>query len=338
MAAHYNDSKQVKKRDSIAFVQALSFASFLIILALGIVVTLIVDVVYSVRRELATKVKHRGKSTANQTEQMRVARTTRFGFLRVHFTNDPLLFRAEACFILLALLVIIVLYSIGIATIVLEPRQKHPIMITRTIIEIVFMLVRIVAFGGFVFIMSLRAFINYHRQRMQNPYRKLSSAASSSSSSTGAIETTMKESDIQVLNILKHDIGYQLLFEYCQQEFSLENVLLWTELESARSDNLLWTVEQRKRSLQYFTEMYLDSNSARQLNISYKAKSQFLKTVKMKEPSASDAEEAFKLLYGVCMVNMAETLTRFCVTEHYQNFKHVNEMVTELKEDFMKLE
>ncbi len=63
-----------------------------------------------------------------------------------------------------------------------------------------------------------------------------------------------------------------------------------------------------------------------------------MRMVKLGEPSASDAEEAFKILYGVCMVNIAETLTRFCLTEHYQTFKHANEMVAELKEDFMKIE
>ncbi len=84
--------------------------------------------------------------------------------------------------------------------------------------------------------------------------------------------------------------------------------------------------------------MYLESNSARQLNISHKSKLQFLKVVKMKEPSVADAEDAFKILYGVCMINIAETLTRFCLTEHYQTFKHVNEMALELKEDFIKVE
>ncbi len=85
--------------------------------------------------------------------------------------------------------------------------------------------------------------------------------------------------------------------------------------------------------------MYLANNSVRQLNISHKSKLHFLKTAnRTQEPSATDAEDAFKILYGVCTTNIAETLTRFCLTEHYQTFKHVNDMVTELKEDFIKVE
>ncbi len=332
LTAHFNEIDQLQKRDFIVIVQALSFASLLIVLALGILVTLIVDVTYSVKQESSAKVKHRGTST-KQTEQLRVAKTTRFGFIWMHFMHDPLLFRAEGCFILLALLIIIVLYSIGIATIVLEPRQKHPIMIIRTIIEILFMFVRIMAFGGFVFIISLRAFLDHHQRARTRPHPQL---LRESPHHTLAAATT-GELDHKILNILRHEIGYQLLFDYCQQEFSLENVLLWTELES-RSNNLLWTVEQRKGNLRYFRRMYLESSSARQLNISYKSRSQFLETVNMKEPSASDAEEAFKLLYGVCMINIAETLTRFCVTEQYKTFEDVNGIMTELKEDFMRLE
>ncbi len=325
VAAHYNDSEQVKKRDSIVIVQAVSFALFLIILALGILVTLIIDLVYSVKRETTGKIGG-DSSTIHHSEQVNVTRTKNIGIIRIHFVNDLLLFRAEACFIFAILLLIILLYSIGIATVVQQPRAKAPIMIVRTVIEILFMFCRIVALGGFVFIAGLRSLIIHHRTL--SSYDKVASG----SSLTPCNES---ESELKVLRILRHEIGYQLLVEYCKQEFSLENVLLWKELESIRTENLLMTVEQRKHTLKYLKEMYIDNNSARQLNISHKPRIHFLKVAKMEQPDAADAEEAFKKLYGACMLALSDTMTRFCSSEPYLNFKSTSEMLVELKEDFV---
>ena len=322
LAAHYNDSKQVKKRDSIVIVQAVSFASLLIILAMGILFTLIIDVMYSVRRETMGKARD---SSTDQAEQVNVTRTKNIGFIRMHFVKDPLLFRVEACLIFVILLLIILLYSIGIATVVQQPRAKAPIMIVRTIIEILFMFCRIVAFGGFVFLMGLRSFINHRRSQS---YEKVASESSVS---------TESESELKVLKILRHEIGYQLLVEYCKQEFSLENVLLWKELESIRTENLLMTTEERKHTLKYLKETYIDNNSERQLNISHKPRADFLKVAQMEEPDAAEAEEAFKKLYSACMLNLSDTMTRFCASELYLNFQSTSEVLVELKEDFVQV-
>ena len=140
-----------------------------------------------------------------------------------------------------------------------------------------------------------------------------------------------------VLNILKSDTGYPLLFEYCQHEFSLENILLWSELETIRSQNLLMTPEERKNTLHRLKQLYIDRGSARELNISNQDKKFFLRVLSMEEPSAADAEDVYTKLYGACMLNLSDTLLRFMTTESYHTFHLASQTTKELQDEFARV-
>jgi len=320
-AAHYNNTGAVEKRNTVVIVQAVSFAAMLILVSLGILFTLIIDIVYSVKQESASK-KTFEDHASEHNQQVHVKKTKGLGLMKKHFINDPLLFRTESVIIVIAVFVIIVLYSIGIATIIEMSRAKSPIMIVRTVIEIILMFTRIFAFGGFIFVVSVKSMIR--GRQINSHYEQLSTSMSSK-------ETVQ---DQKVLDILRHSSGYHLVFDFCRKEFSLENILLWKELESIRSRNLLMTTEERQKVLKEIQELYIDNNSERQLNISNQQRKGFLRVAKMSEPSAADAEEAFAKLYGACMMNIADTLTRLSSTEAYQTYELAKETSNELRDDF----
>ncbi len=94
------------------------------------------------------------------------------------------------------------------------------------------------------------------------------------------------------------------------------------------------TPEERKKVLKEIKELYIDNNSARQLNISNQQRRVFLKVCKAEEPSVSDSEEAFANLFGVCLTNITDTLTRLSSTEAFKSYELSRTTCNELNDDF----
>ncbi len=335
LAAHYNRIEATKQRDIVVMTQAIVFAVMLLLISAAIVIALIIDIVLSSLRESKAKVMSKDEKYGN--EKFHVHRTKRFGFIQSYFKNDPLMFRAEIAIIVLSIIVIIALYSIGIVSVVRQPRTNHPIMISRTALELLFLFVRIVAFGGFALLVTVQWIISAKGTTAHSPpttdYEKMNSASTSSSSQSITSKEESKH-DQKILNILRHEQGYQLVFNYCMLEFSLENILLWKDLESTRSRNLLMTTEERRQILRELKELYIDANSERQLNMSNRQKKLFMSVANSSEPSAMDAESVFAQLHGICLSNIGDTMSRFWTTEGYKSFEETMRMSVELREDF----
>jgi hypothetical protein len=264
------------------------------------------------------------KSVINQNDKgMQVITQARgIGFvIRLFTENDPFYFRTESVLILLTAFMTVILYSIGIASVIEQEPAMSPIVIVRTIIEIIVMLMEIVAFGGFIFGVTLKRYISLKRSNY-------------SVHENSDEQKNNKPIEDELLEMIRNNLGYQFVYQYCQMEFSLENLLLWKELEDLRSRNLIMSKEERKQALDEINELYIRNNSERQLNIANKDKKKFLATLEISTITASDAEEAFQLLYDVCLLNLSDTIVRLRSSELYQDYCRITETHQQLKLTF----
>jgi hypothetical protein len=194
-----------------------------------------------------------------------------------------------------------------------------PIMIARTVIQILFMFMEILAFGGYIFIVTLTKYIMLKR----NDYMIQENNEENKTNNTD-----------ELLEMLRNELGYQVIYQYCQMEFSLENLLFWKDLEELRTKNLVMTVEERKQTLNDIYDLYIKNNSERQLNIANKDRKKFLQCLEIEKPSTAETEEIFKLLYDVCMTNLSDTAIRLKTSELYQDYMSIRATHQELTLSF----
>jgi hypothetical protein len=297
--------------DRVITAQAVSFASFILVIALGIALMLMVDVFMSFRRSKETVSGDSGADVIQVNQKKGIA------VIAKNLTDDALYFRFEACLILLAVLIMFILYPIGIASVVKESPAKSGLSIVRLLIEFIFMFVKIVSFGGFVCGIAVK---NYLKPQEQNIMDRIQQE-----------DPEMNVGDDKILSVLRNEAGYRMVSNYCRIEFSLENLLLWKELEELRANNLIMSTSERRAALQLIDELYIQRNSEREFNCGNSVKKMFHVALHSKEPSVVDTEEAFAALYGACMHNIADTFTRLTSTQPYNQFMKGREMEQELK-------
>jgi hypothetical protein len=317
LAAHYSNVS-IKDRNDLSTTMSLSMAILMILFSIGIVLSFILDMILSIKKK---SIIHQSLQETTEYNQMQVIKKSRgIGFLvRIFSENDPLHFRTESLFIILTIILVIILYSVGIVSVMNESAAMSPIVITRTVIQILFMFMEILAFGGYIFIVTLNKYIMLKR----NGYMIQENNEENKTNNTD-----------ELLEMLRNELGYQVMYQYCQMEFSLENLLLWKDLEQLRTKNLVMTIEERKQTLNDIYDLYIKNNSERQLNIANKDRKKFLQCLEIEKPSAAEIEEIFKLLYDVCMANLSDTAIRLKTSELYQDYMSIRATHQELTLSF----
>jgi hypothetical protein len=300
--------------DRVIIAQSVSFASFILVIAIGIAAMLLVDVFMSFRRSREETVSDQ----ATGDDVIQVNQKKGLAVIANNMVQDPLYFRFEACLILLAVFIMFVLYPIGIASVVRESPAKSGLSVVRFLIEIIFIFVKIVAFGGFVCGIAIKNYLTHNPDSIVEQVQDMD-------------PEMMNIGDDKILSILRNEAGFRMVSKYCRVEFSLENILLWKELEELRANNLIMSASERRAALEQLDELYIKRNSEREFNCSNTTKKTFYSALESKEPTVVQTEEAFAALYGACMTNIADTFTRLTSTQGYIRFIKGRSMEQELK-------
>jgi len=309
LEAHYSKvSSQLGH--SFELVLSISMAILMVIFSIGIVCIFIFNIILLFLKS-ETKMSYDAMKIRKDSKNRQ---TFLFWLIRYFIDNDPLYFKIETILIVIVVFLVILVYSIGIASVIENSSASSPIVIARTTIQILLMISEIVAFGGFIFIISLKNYI-------------------SSGSVVHGLEEKDEEDVNEMVQLLRNEFGYQIVFEFCQKELSLENVLLWKDLEKI---NAMVNDEERKVALQQINELYIKSNSERELNIDFKRRKAFLSYLELKDPTTEEIENAIRILYSACLANLAvDTLKRLKGTKLYESYLEVKENYQELSQDFV---
>jgi hypothetical protein len=144
----------------------------------------------------------------------------RYGWIS-HFKNDPLYFRTEIYMIVpetvFRLLYVFFYSNIGV------PPRPGALIAYSTIAAILHLLFgiscRLGITGGLACCIQIKSLFTSKKE--------------------------IQSSDIQIENILRDPEVFEMMSDYCQQEFSIENLLLWSHLESLTSNTTVSVVQIR---------------------------------------------------------------------------------------------
>jgi hypothetical protein len=287
--------------------RAISYFGMLLFVAIFIIVTLVIDVLTSINKFKSVEENLDIASGETVYTKPRIWKQ-----LLNHVTrDDALLFRIDALLLSLMILALFVYYGISIGYLLNE--GSIALGIVQQIFETIFILLKIAAFGGFVTMASLYTW--YQRRK-------------------AAVSLEEIQSEEFILSVLNNELGYKLFYQYCVSEFSTENILLWSELEQARRDNLSSSAFERKSMINHLKEMYLENNCEREVNIPALLKRRVDTLSKKDDFTSADAEEIYHSIYSCILANIADTMTRFTSTNEYNGFVTANNLKMELQSSF----
>ena len=203
--------------------------------------------------------------------------------------------------------------------------------IIEFLFDILYLSLRIMAFGGLSTLVRLVQRTKLHREH--EDYATLKQYMSELKTGTSTIES-------QLQNLLRDEYGYLAISTYAKKEFALENIILWKRLEDVRSDNITASEDKRKKMLQDLYDDCIANGSPYECNIPSKVKKNYRALLgRTDDVSAADAEEMFLNVSNELLVNICDTFTRFSVSPEYAQFMAVRAMSKELGDSgLMKME
>jgi hypothetical protein len=108
---------------------------------------------------------------------------------------------------------------------------------------------------------------------------------------------------------------------------------LWKDLEKISA---IVDIQEKKKFLDQINQLYIKSNSERELNIDFKRRKTFLNYLMLKDSKTEDIEKAVRILSSVSLGNLAgDTFKRLKETKLYENYLQVKEKYHELSQDFV---
>lgn len=322
------EATNVIKPNAASTVNALSFSVMSLFLGALIVVTFIWDCTVILSRKLWRRDRKMDEGNADLAYFNKI-----FSTMVNHFkSDDPLMFRIESIFMVCAIFVMTVSYIVGI-TDRFDSRASpnSAAKIIEFLFDIMYLSLRIMAFGGLSTLVRLVQRTKLHREH--EDYATLKQYMSELKTGTSTIES-------QLQNLLRDEYGYLAISTYAKKEFALENIILWKRLEDVRSDNITASEDKRKKMLQDLYDDCIANGSPYECNIPSKVKKNYRALLgRTDDVSAADAEEMFLNVSNELLVNICDTFTRFSVSPEYAQFMAVRAMSKELGDSgLMKME
>ncbi|KAF0974703.1 hypothetical protein FDP41_006177 [Naegleria fowleri] len=125
--------------------------------------------------------------------------------------------------------------------------------------------------------------------------------------------------------LLRDAIGYQLFKDFCESEYSVENLKFWNELQDMEKNFIDMSGKRRSRVINMVYDKFLDENSTEEVNVRGKTK----KLIDQERKSGNiDLERGCQLIHELkrdLYINMIDSFSRFHRTEEYRLWKELKE-------------
>jgi pimeloyl-ACP methyl ester carboxylesterase len=219
---------------------------------------------------------------------------TKCNVLSYFMSGDPLMFRFDQ----LLVIPIIILASIA------NFNQNIDQSIDRFITDQIAFILLCLYFGG---TLVIAYFIDLIRKRT-NKYQVLVNEVEEGTVTEGE----GNEEDI-IKKMLKNEATKRKLNAYCEKEFSLENIIAYTEVEILIAD-LKEGKDVDARMLE-LVQKYLMRSSPMELNVPAKVAKSIVDNANGQ--GTDDRVQLLETLMGCLMVNLLDTYSRFCLTPEF---------------------
>ncbi len=115
--------------------------------------------------------------------------------------------------------------------------------------------------------------------------------------------------------------GLKIISDYCEHEFSLENLEAYKHLKSVLATYPSQTIEIRRRELAIFLEQFLERNSPYELNLPSNAVDAYRKVVNSQSfDDPTDAMVMWKKISDSVYVNLMDTFSRVKKTSEFEEY------------------
>jgi hypothetical protein len=308
--------------NSLTLATSVSYLVMMIIISLGIIVTFVYDIlVNTIFNRSATVTPTDTNQNASRTNVLQSAVT----LFRNHFVrDDPLLFRLDALFITCSVVIGIISFGIGITQSYIDRRQDSGMMIVYFIFDLLYTVLRIFGFGGFLTVIRFKAIL-------------CSSGVSSNDLNNEKAYDEVDDAHDIILKILMCARGYEVVKEYTIKEFSLENVLVWSELHTLHYEWTVLTQEARNLAINHICDKYIVNGSTCEVNIPSAIRNQVLDVQKNIETTSMELQQqVLYKLFSSIMINLADTFARMCETKEYKQYIAIENIQKQLLEKNLK--
>jgi hypothetical protein len=302
--------------NSLTIATSVSYLTMMIIVSVGIIVTFIYDALVNTILNRSDAV-----TPANQNVPRTNVLQSIFALFRNHFVrDDPLLFRLDSLFITCSVLIGVISFGIGITESYIDRNEDYGLIIVYFVFDLLYTGLRIFGFGGFLTIIRFKALL-------------CSSGISTNDYSNEKSYDEVDDTHDIILKTLMSERGYQVMKEYTIREFSLENVLIWSELHTLHYEWTALTQEARNLAIIHICDKYVASGSACEVNIPSAIRNQVLDVQKNLETTSIEVQQQMLYkLFSATMINLADTFARMCETKEYKQYVAIEIIQRELLE------
>ncbi|KAF0973624.1 hypothetical protein FDP41_008328 [Naegleria fowleri] len=136
--------------------------------------------------------------------------------------------------------------------------------------------------------------------------------------------TTMSAAEDEMRNCLQDPICMQLFHDFCCQECSQENLVLWKELNKVKANFKKLSDRRRSRSLKSIHSKFFASETGDlEVNVSGKTKLQIEEHANSNRVSLQSGANVLNNLQRDCMNNLCDSFSRFILTEEYRQWRQM---------------
>jgi hypothetical protein len=233
--------------------------------------------------------------------------------VREFLRTDLLWFRVESLLMCLTVLVSFASYIPGIVGIIRYSSDYDPDMIVSTSFNYFYLLLRIVTFGGFISAVTISQAWNYKQSSAQ--------------------QDKLEEDSVVLSNVMADKILSWMFHQFCENEFSVENILCHDEILRVKNELALLTPSQRESELVKFKALYLDENAVREVNISGTIRTQCCRTFETAHDESRDRlNHIMEQLECAILRNLQDSFARFRHTKEYRTYANNNTVGRELED------
>lgn len=208
---------------------------------------------------------------------------TWFQRLRHYYQDDPLLFRWE-------MLIVFLIILFGLPTVFTGPYTETSysvLIVDQILLNVVHFLLLLTA-GAFV---GIAALVNFLREKR------------------------VKQDDNAVKKFLKNPTGFELLSNYARSEWSVENILLYSDIQACKN---IQDPKAKRTKIQEIINCYLRQNSIMEVNIPDDIRRDCI--LKFENEDDNRLDEITARLETATLQNIYDTFSRFQQTLQYKTY------------------
>ncbi|KAL9649720.1 hypothetical protein ABK040_009535 [Willaertia magna] len=242
-----------------------------------------------------------------------------------YITDDNLYFRLEMHTFILAFVALTGNYIAGIIDTAItfndgitNPELRLAPRFIGFVFGVIYTFLLIAAFGGLVVV----CFLIENKGRVERKNEKKA-------------ESKDEDDSNEVVQLLRHKAGRVLFTNFCQKEFSIENLFMFDDINLLKKDLPTIDLGTKRQRLNEMNDKYVKTGAETEVNLPGAAKKNYIELNNKMAPTDEEILKVLEAVYIAVMYNLKDTFGRFCITEDYETFEEASKNSRNIEMEFL---